>query len=261
MAFGDFAMKGNGVLLPTKEYIITQDVARNYDESTTEIYHISKHLVDADSPMYIEKLTCSFRDKVRLRYSEMPYYTKEMITSADMFGRCIFIIDGTGVGQAVFDLYNAAGLDPFYISITGGSSTSAVKGRSKNGFSSSQFGDLCGANVPKQDLYASLRSHLERGLILNGTSRYADISKKQFEHFQVEIKKNKSVTYENDKPSTHDDFVTTAMLACWAHDNTWKRAFGKTTDNMPNKNRNYRKGFKFDNSHYSFKGDKRTWGF
>lgn len=255
MAFGDFAMKGQGVLLPTKEFIITQDIARDYDESTTEIYRISKHLVAADSQMYIEKLTCSFRDKVRLRYSEMPYYTKEMITSADMFGRCVFIIDGTGVGKAVFDLYEAAGMDPFYVSITAGNGTNPVRGRSKNGFSSSQFGDLCGANVPKRDLYASLRSHLERGLILNGTSRYADISKKQFEHFQVEIKNNKSVTYENDKPSTHDDFVTTAMLACWAHDTMRERLFGRPSDNIAAKRRRSYDFSPFDEE------DKKTWRF
>lgn len=235
--FGSFALTGQGLRLPEKQYIIAQDIARDYDYTATEIYRIDKKLVDSASPMYFEYLACTFRDQIRLTYDKLPVYTKELMDSADTWGRCILVMDGTGVGKAAFDLYNSIGLDPFYVCQTGGNSASGVRGRLAGGFASSQFGDLFGANVPKSDLYASLKSHLERGLIVNKTKRYADISKKQFEHFQVEVTKTRKMTYENDSPDVHDDFITCAMLACWTHDQMKSRQVGRPADNMPSRRR------------------------
>ena len=252
--FGSFAISGQGLLLPEKQYIISQDIARDYDYTATEVYRIDKQLVDSASPMYIEKLACIYRDQIRLTYDKLPVYTKELMTSSDTFGRCILAMDGTGVGKAVFDLCNAAGLDPFYIVQTGGNSSSGVRGRSRNGFSSSQFGDLFGANVPKADLFASLKSHLESGLIVNKTKKYADISKKQFEHFQVEVTKTKKMTYENDDPSVHDDFITCSMIACWIHDQMKSRIMGRPTDNIAVRRR---RSYDVD----LFEEDKIAWQF
>ena len=254
MRFGSFALTGQGLRLPERQYIIAQDIARDYDYTATEVYRIDKKLVDSTSTMYFEHLSCVFRDQIRLTYDKLPVYTKELMTSSDTWGRCILVMDGTGVGKAAFDLYNAVGLDPFYVVQTGGNSSSGVRGRAAS-FSSSQFGDLFGANVPKSDLFASLKSHLERGLIANKTEKYADISKKQFEHFQIEITKTKKMTYENDSPDIHDDFITCAMLACWIHDQMPSRQTGRPTDNMASSRRS-----SYDFSPFE-EADSKIWRF
>lgn len=253
MGFGDFAISGKGIILPDKQFIISQDLAKDYDYTTTEIYQISKTLLPGSaSPVYFEYLEAVFRDKKQLTYDKLPFYTKEMMDAYDMWGRCILATDGTGVGNAVFDLYCSIGLDPYKIVSTGGNNPNAITGRTRSGFSSSQFGDMFGAHVPKTDLVASLKMHLERGMIRNGTDQYAADSRKQLEHFKQFVTKSKRIQYENDSPEVHDDFVITASQACWIHDQMGTRVFGKPSRNVPEGKRS---SYEFD----PFKEDRETW--
>lgn len=253
MSFGDFALTGTGFLLPQKEYIVTQDIASTYDYTTTEIYQIARRPIEGSaSPMHFVYLLCVFRDKKQLTYDKLPVYTKELMDSYDMWGRSSLVVDGTGVGAAVFDVYCAIGLDPFKIVMTGGNSANAIKGRTKSSFSSSQFGDLYGGHVPKAELISSLKMHLERQMIANGTKAYAEDVTRQLQHFTAEMTKAKKMTYNNDNPAIHDDFVISAAMACWYHDQTGDR-MKRPSDTRPRRHSSYDINL--------FKEDRETWQY
>jgi hypothetical protein len=112
------------------------------------------------------------------------------------------LIDRTGVGRAVYDLFVEKGLKPIGITITGGNLVHPVMG---------------GFSVPKRDLVFSLVALFQAGAIkIPGLSPEADTLVKELMNFKMKIKADTAHdSYEAWREGDHDDLVLSASLPCW----------------------------------------------
>jgi Terminase RNaseH-like domain len=114
------------------------------------------------------------------------------------------VIDATGVGRAVVDLFKEAyrhgklgTCRPVPITFTGGQ-------------------EQHGANVPKRDLVARLQALLQTGrLKIADGLPLADVLTKELLAFRAKISQKGHDTYEALRESDHDDLVMALALACW----------------------------------------------
>jgi len=110
-------------------------------------------------------------------------------------------IDQTGCGRPVFDLFEAAGLEPVGVSITGGDT---VHGEGRTW------------RVPKRDLVGVLQVAFQADR-LKVANRLAEAKTlvEELLNFRVSISQSGHDSYEAWRSGTHDDLVLAVALACW----------------------------------------------
>ncbi len=204
--------------LPAVQFIVAQDIAKNVDYTTTVVHRVTPKLVEGSTTgrifYYQEKV---FQDMVRLKYTELAEYTRELMQAVNVAHDCALVIDGTGVGGPVFDLYDEAGLDPLKIVFTSGESISVQSGARAG---SSKFGIVQGYGVPKADLVGALVVAMEQGRMI----RAADVPYKQqeieqYQNFVGRInEKTKYVKFGNAQDEIHDDIIVADAMAVWYGD-------------------------------------------
>lgn len=113
------------------------------------------------------------------------------------------VIDLTGVGRPVLDMFRKAGLDPLAINITGGNTTSSGQ-------------DPKILNVPKRDLATTLQVLLQSGMLkfAHNLGELATL-KKELQNFKVKVSASGQDAYEAWRSGDHDDLVLSTALACW----------------------------------------------
>jgi hypothetical protein len=110
------------------------------------------------------------------------------------------IIDGTGIGRGVCDMFSAAGVDHFRIQITGGE-------KSTWGYKS--------ANVSKTELISAMQAPLDSGdLQFAKGLREAPVLKNELLDFQRKITESGRATYSA-RATAHDDIILSIAQACW----------------------------------------------
>lgn len=112
------------------------------------------------------------------------------------------LIDRTGVGRAVYDLFIERGLKPIAINITGGNVVHPVPG---------------GFNVPKRDLVFALVALFQaKQLRIPANLPETPILVRELENFKMKIKAGSTHdSYEAWREGDHDDLVLAASLPCW----------------------------------------------
>jgi len=133
----------------------------------------------------------------------------EIVSSRDMRGRCRLVIDFTGVGRGIMDMFKVAhrngrmgGHWPMGVTITGG--FAGNERQSESG--SVHKGDL----VSRLQHAAAGRVKVARDLPL------ADVLEKELRAFRVKQKpKTGNVDWEAARESDHDDIVIALALALW----------------------------------------------
>jgi hypothetical protein len=110
------------------------------------------------------------------------------------------VIDYTGVGRPVFDLFTYAGISPVGVLITGG----AVETR---------YGATCG--VPKLTLVSRLQALLHQGqLKIQKELSEAETLVRELQDFRVEFTATGHLTF-NARAGKHDDLVLALAIAIW----------------------------------------------
>jgi len=115
------------------------------------------------------------------------------------------IIDRTGVGAPVHDMFTAAGLHPIGVQIHGGDSVTRVRG---------------GYRVPKRDLVGSLQSVLQTGRlqIADGLELGAELRREAM-NFKIKIDpKTAHDSYSHWREGAHDDLILAVAMATWFRD-------------------------------------------
>jgi hypothetical protein len=112
------------------------------------------------------------------------------------------IVDATGVGRPIVDMFSKARLSPVAVTITGGT----------NETSSSDFDH----NVPKRNLVGALQVVMQSGRlkIARGLPE-ADVLVSELANFKVKISASGHDSYEAWRESVHDDLVLSASIAVW----------------------------------------------
>ena len=140
-----------------------------------------------------------------------------LVRAPQLKGKCLLIVDATGVGAPVVDLLRRAPLECTMIpvTITGGD-------RPSNGPE--------GWRVPKRDLVTGLQVVLERGeLRMPDSLQTARTLVKELMSMQVKISDTGHDAY-GARSGQHDDLVLALGLACWARRFGWA---GETTGRLP----------------------------
>lgn len=116
--------------------------------------------------------------------------------------RVQLVIDWTGCGRPVYDMFVAAGLHPVGISITGGDQAIEVAG---------------GFRVPKRDLVGIVQSLLQtRRLKFAEGLPLLPVLTAELKNFKVKIDpKTAHDSYSAWRENDHDDTVLALAVACW----------------------------------------------
>jgi hypothetical protein len=140
-------------------------------------------------------------ERVRgLDYPAIVRKVARVMKSRELISNATLIIDQTGVGRPVFDLFVQAGLNPIGVSITGGDSTSNI-GREWH--------------VPKRDLVSVLQIMLQNErLKISNRLKLADALQSELLNFQMKISDAGHDSYAA-KGSLHDDLILSVALAAW----------------------------------------------
>jgi hypothetical protein len=111
------------------------------------------------------------------------------------------ILDKTGVGAPVADMFKVGSIKPIEITITGGQKPSVVPG---------------GYHVPKRDLVFALLSVFQSGRfkIAEGLNLAKPLMD-ELTNFKVKINSNGHDSYAAWRETEHDDLVLSAAMATW----------------------------------------------
>ncbi len=141
------------------------------------------------------------RPKLGTPYPEIVDRTREVIEALPVNESCL-IIDATGCGRPVFDMFKKERLNPVGISIHGGGTVTKAAGL---------------LNVPKRDLVGVLQVLFQSGRLkvaeqLPDAKTFID----ELLNFKVKINtKTAHDSYEAWRESVNDDLVLAVALAAW----------------------------------------------
>jgi hypothetical protein len=134
------------------------------------------------------------------RYPAIVAKVGELMAAPQLHGAAL-VVDATGVGRAVVDMFVEAGLAPVSITITGGAEAVG---------SGSDF------RVPKRDLVAAVQVPLQdqRLKFAEGLPLVETLIAEMLA-FRVKITDSAQDTYGSWREGSHDDLILAVMLACW----------------------------------------------
>jgi hypothetical protein len=113
----------------------------------------------------------------------------------------VLLVDATGVGAAVVDLFRQAGLAPIAVTITGGDVVSSAEH---------------GYRTPKRDLVAAVQALLQtERLKIAAALPEAPTLVAELLAFQMKLTTVVHDTYGLWREGQHDDLVLAVALACW----------------------------------------------
>ncbi len=125
----------------------------------------------------------------------------QLFTRPPLKAGCELVIDETGVGRAVADLFDVSGLKPTRVSITAGSEQSAAGARRYH--------------VPKSMLVSTLDARLHTGeLRFAAELQDADAMAEELKDFRRKVSVAGRYSYDA-RMGKHDDLVLAVALALW----------------------------------------------
>jgi hypothetical protein len=153
------------------------------------------------------------RYPLRTPYTTIVERMAAFVQEPPLAGQCTLVVDATGVGQPVVDMFRAAKLAcPFSpVTITGGNAVT----RDGNQF-----------NVPKRDLATATKVLLDdKRLRISEALPDCRLLVTELENFRVKITTKANDTYESWREGLHDDLVLATALACWLAERGGKQMF------------------------------------
>jgi hypothetical protein len=175
-----------------RRYFVGVDLGKKQDHSTIAI-------VESEG----DELLVRSAERLPLGtpYTKVVEIVGNLAGSARLKGRCTVVVDGSGVGEPVVEMFRRAEMDCVVMAvvITGGSMTR--EGRS-SGY----------AHVPKINLMAGLQMALEQERV-RIARRMKECGALVKELLDVRVKANGGMGAEG--AGEHDDLVMAVALACW----------------------------------------------
>ena len=144
-----------------------------------------------------------------------PAVVSSVTSLSQRIGECVLILDGTGVGAPVTDMFREAGGSPIAITITGGNTASFTE--SSNALDPSvKLEKLTHWNVPKKDLISAVSVVLQtqKLRIAQGLPE-ADQLVHELMNFRVRISDAGHDSYNSWRERDHDDLVLSVAMAVY----------------------------------------------
>ena len=134
-------------------------------------------------------------------YSDIVGEVSILLQQPELRHDSTLVVDKTGLGSPVIEMFENAGINPTGITITGGQQVSSVSG---------------GYNVPKSELVDALAVNYQNGRIkISPKLPEAKKLEQQINNFTAKIKKGGREIYEALDEQIHDDLVLALSLAIW----------------------------------------------
>jgi len=141
------------------------------------------------------------RYELRTSYTDIVRNVKKILYCGRFGEEPILVVDATGVGQAVMDVFHDADLDPIAIKIHGGEKVN------QEGME---------IHVPKRDLVGALMVHFQNDeLKIARTLAESHTLSEELQNFRVKINTRGHDSYEAWREGDHDDLVLATAIACW----------------------------------------------
>ena len=154
-----------------------------------------------DVPPYTVNVRHLQRFPLGTSYPAVVDQVEEMLKRPPLRGRCELVIDATGVGRPVVDLFQKRELNPIGVTITAGTDVNH-EGRDWK--------------VPKRDLVSSVQVGLQsRTLKVARDLPEAETLVNELLNFEVKITASSNDVYGAWREGTHDDLVLAVALTCW----------------------------------------------
>jgi hypothetical protein len=203
-----------------KKFIFGLDLGQQHDytalvilermqTSITELANTSRDQHVSQPKDWKEKTTyepalyhCRYLERMRnIPYPVMVERVKRVIENPEIGNKYMLVLDQTGVGRPIYDLFKQAGLATFGVSITGGNKDSAVS-RTE-------------AHVAKSNLVAAVQVVAQTDR-LKYAANLADLEllRNEIATFRVHVTKNANETYEA-REGQHDDLILALAIGLW----------------------------------------------
>jgi hypothetical protein len=187
------------VILERLQNVITTQVSTSRDPhfSTGSDWQAKRTAEDATYHLrYIERL------KLGTPYPAIVDRVKHLVEQPEIGGKYALVIDQSGVGRPVYDLFHKAGLDAYGVTITGGAGSTIV--------SRTEF------KVAKQLLVAMTQvvTQTPGRLVYAQGTLDLDTLRAELGTFRVQTTKAANEIYEA-REGAHDDLVLALALALW----------------------------------------------
>ncbi len=140
------------------------------------------------------------------KYTVVVARVKELLSTPPLTPQTPLVIDATGVGRGIFDMFGQAGMTPWGITITGGDQMTR-EGRA--------------ARVPKKDLVGALLAafHGERLKIAADLPEGATLINELL-NFKIKVNiATGNESFEAWREGVHDDLVLAVAMAVWFGEN------------------------------------------
>ncbi len=201
MQYSEASEREPRVALPT--YVIAADLGQAVDYTAISIIQRTEGTSPAGRPEAHYQLRYLHRPPLGTRYPTIVADCQDLLRRAPLSEDTPLVVDKTGVGIAVVDMFTAAGMRPVAITITGGA---AVTQKSPY--------DI---GVPKRDLAGLLVALYQgRRLKVAASLPLAEVLTKELLNFKMKINvATGNDSYEAWRESIHDDLVLSVAMACW----------------------------------------------
>jgi len=154
---------------------------------------------DLNTPLTFYRVRHLERLPLGTDYVQQVQYIGGMMRRAPLNGAEL-LIDFTGVGRPVFDIFNQQGIRAEGVNITAGNRETWEKH---------------GWNVAKQILVSTVQAELHSGrLKINKNLKEAPILERELQDFQVSITPSGNATFSA-RVGAHDDLVLALAIALW----------------------------------------------
>ncbi len=157
--------------------------------------HLERYPLRMPYPEMVERVAALVKNP-KLTTTGLDWASRRVLEEPDL------LVDATGVGRPVVDLFRERGLRYRAITITGGNQVTSTGG---------------GYGVPKRDLIGALEVPFHSGRLKVAAGLHLwETLRKELQSFRRKVSLTTgNDTYEHWRESDHDDLVLAAALACW----------------------------------------------
>jgi len=168
---------------------------RGAGDSDLHLRHLERYPLRTPYPDMVSRVAALVRDP-QLTLTRQDWSGRDILDEPEL------LVDATGVGRPVVDLFRERGLSYKAITITGGNKVTSTGG---------SYG------VPKRDLIGALEVPFHSGRLKVAAGLHLwETLRKELQTFRRKVSITTGMdTYEHWRESDHDDLVLAAALACW----------------------------------------------
>ena len=200
-----------------RECFLGVDLGQSKDfTALAMVQRVTRNVLDDDGTVHSDTVYHLRRlERVPLgtRYPAIIRGVQQLMSTPPLSEDSHLVVDRTGVGAAILDMFREAGMTAHAITIHGGDAVTR---------------EYLHHRVPKRDLVGTLlKLYQTRWLEVAQESPFVETLTQELVNFQLKINiATGHDTYEAWRESVHDDLVLATAMACWFAENqprgTWE---------------------------------------